>query len=504
MEVTRKGFLGGAAALAAARLDAAGRAVSAASVPKGPLRLSIGLLSDIHVTSAESCSDFEKALRTFDKWGADGVLVCGDLADWGVVPQIERVADTWFRVFPCGKRSDGAKMANLMHYGDHDMGYTTYRRDPRCVKEYPDEDAMRKVKIRNAGRKELWERCFKEEWSPFMHRRVKGYDFILTNFTCGEENNYWGDFAPGLEDYFAKVATTFDANKPFFHSQHRMPRGTVGAPAIYGQDDGRSTRLFSKFPNLFSICGHEHLACVDEQAIWQGAFTCLEVPSLRYCCTQGGRDNGYAVNDEKWAAPDWHMPMIPLGHAKQGMFMRVYDDAIVISRYDFKFDLPLGPDWVVPLPLSAPEKPFAYASRAKTEPAPAFAPGAAVAVRRGKKKERDGKEHDVYEVSFPPAHSASGRPRANDYEVDVAVFRHGIDRVAATKRVYSRHYMLGEKMDDEPVCCDFDAAAFPTDAALRFAARPVNAFARRGEAISLELPVAELKKLRDNYKEVTS
>ena len=490
--ISRKDFLGGAATFAAVPLGAVRRPPF---VPKGSLRLSIGLLSDIHVTDSASCSDFEKALRTFDKWGADGVLVCGDLADWGVVPQLERVAETWFRVFPGGKRSDGAKMANLMHYGDHDCGFVTYRRDPRCVKEYPDEELMRRVKIANSDRKAVWERCFGEEWSPFMHRRVKGYDFLLTNFTCGEKDNEWGDFAPGQEEFFNKIAPRLEKGKPFFHSQHRMPRGTVGGRYIYGQDDGRSTKLFSRFPDLCSLCGHEHLACVDEQAVWQGAFTCIEVPSLRYCCTQGGRDNGYAVNDERWAAPDWHMPMIPLGATKQGMFLRVYDDAMVFSRYDFKHDLPLGPDWTIPLPLSGPNKPFAYATREKTEPAPRFAAGAKVSAKRLKKKERDGKEHDVYEVAFPPAHAAEERPRANDYEVTASTVRHGIERIAATKRVYSRHYMFAESMDVEPVVCDFDVSSLPSDALLRFSVRPVNAFDGKGDAICLELSPKEITRL---------
>jgi hypothetical protein len=219
------------------------------------------------------------------------------------------------------------------------------------------------------------------------------------------------------------------------------------------------------------------------------------VPSLRYCCTQGGRDNGYAVNDEKWGAPDWHMPMIPLGATKQGMFLRVYDNAMVVSRYDFKHDLPLGPDWVVPLPLSGPDKPFAYAIRAKAEPAPTFAAGARVSVKRLQKKERDGRSHDVYEVSFPPAHAAEGRPRANDYEVTASTVRHGIERIAATKRVYSQHYMFAESMDVEPVVCDFDVSSLPSDALLRFSVRPVNAFDGKGDAICLELSPKEIARL---------
>ena len=495
MKISRKDFLAGAGGVFAAAGAVTAKSYSPVE-PQGPVRLRIGLLSDIHVTSLESCSDFEKALRLFDKWGADGVLVCGDLADWGIVPQLERVAETWFKVFPGGKRSDGAPMANLMHYGDHDTGQSTYRRDVRCLKEYPDEEAMRSIKICNSDRKAVWERCFREEWAPIVHRRVKGYDFILSHFTMGEKGNEWGDNTPGLEAFFTGLAPKLESGRPFFHSQHRMPRGTVGGASIYGQDDGRSTRLFSKFPDLCSLCGHEHLACVDEQAIWQGAFTCVEVPSLRYCCTQGGRDNGYAVNDERWASPDWHMPMIALGAAKQGMFLKVYDNAMVFSRYDFRHDLPLGPDWIMPLPLSGDARPFAYARRAEREFAPVFPSDAAVSVRRCTKTERDGKGHDVYEVSFPPALSRERAPRANDYEVQASTLRHGVDRIVATKRVYSPHYMLGERMDVDPVRCDFEAQAFPSDASLRFCVRPVNAFARRGEAISIELTSKELKRLK--------
>ena len=47
-----------------------------------------------------------------------------------------------------------------------------------------------------------------------------------------------------------------------------------------------------------------------------------------------------------------------------------------------------------------------------------------VSVKRLQKKERDGRSHDVYEVSFPPAHAAEGRPRANDYEVSAELMEY--------------------------------------------------------------------------------
>jgi predicted phosphodiesterase len=139
--IDRRSFLTSATVLAA---TGAMRPTIAALQPKGPPRLRFGILSDIHITDEASTGPFEKALRKFDEWKADGVIACGDLADWGVVPQLERVATTWFKVFPGGRRSDGAKIENLMHYGDHDTSGYFYRGNPGCVKTYPDVEKMKK------------------------------------------------------------------------------------------------------------------------------------------------------------------------------------------------------------------------------------------------------------------------------------------------------------------------------------------------------------------------
>ena len=92
--VDRRSFMQGAMAFGAAgTLPAEGK-----TAPKGALKLKLGVLSDIHITPRNNVSRWEQALRAFDKWGADGVLVCGDLADYGTAPELKHVADTWFKV----------------------------------------------------------------------------------------------------------------------------------------------------------------------------------------------------------------------------------------------------------------------------------------------------------------------------------------------------------------------------------------------------------------------
>ena len=125
MGIERRAFLKGSFAAALA-VQTSGRAV--AVEPRGSVRLKLGVLSDIHITDEEATGPFKAVLKEFDRWGADGVMVCGDLADYGVIPQLECVAKAWFEVFPDGKGHDGRPIANLMHYGDHDTRGSTYRR----------------------------------------------------------------------------------------------------------------------------------------------------------------------------------------------------------------------------------------------------------------------------------------------------------------------------------------------------------------------------------------
>jgi hypothetical protein len=148
----------------------------------GEVRLRVGVISDIHITSAAQQPYFEKALRTLDKWGADGVLVCGDLADHGLVQQLELVAESWFRVFPEGRGSDGREVVNLMHYGDHDMS-PRFWNQATAKKAFPDDNLRRQGVLANRNHAADWERCFREPWRPIQHKKVKGYDFVLCHYT---------------------------------------------------------------------------------------------------------------------------------------------------------------------------------------------------------------------------------------------------------------------------------------------------------------------------------
>ena len=475
--IGRRTFLHGAMALGAAGPFAAN--AIGKNREKGALKLKLGVASDIHITPRNNVWFWEQALRAFDKWGADGVLVCGDLADYGTIPELELVAKTWFKVFPGNRRSDGGKVENLLHYGDHDTSGFTYRHCKPCVEDYPDEEAMKKIIIPRNDRKAIWENCFKEEWAPIVRKTVKGYDFILSHFSKGEPTNLWGNNVPGLEEFMAKQ--NLDPSKPFFYSQHRVLRNTVGGPYVWGQDDGRvGALLASKYPNCFAFCGHKHLTSAEELAIWQGAFTCVAVPSLCYSVTLDGRENGYCEHSSK---PPICM-MSNIGAGCQAYFVSVYENAIDIRRWSFSFNALIGPDWSVPLPV--PGDKYSHARRAAEDPAPEFAPGAKLTLEVGKGESRIGSKHDFIVVKFPTAMATDTTPLANDYEVQLEHRRDAVTRVLSTRRVFSPGYSRGWEKDVGPVICNFPREEVPVDEWIRFVARPVNSFARKGTSISTD------------------
>ena len=94
----------------------------------------------------------EPALNPAD----DGVYhTAGDMADTGLVDQLELIGAAWFRVFPNGKAPDGRKVENLFVYGNHDV--SNYRED-YLAKICPNEAERPSHRI-NRDPKGTWEKC---------------------------------------------------------------------------------------------------------------------------------------------------------------------------------------------------------------------------------------------------------------------------------------------------------------------------------------------------------
>ena len=465
----RRGFLQRSTLLAGAMcldLKSFAQAVSQIGKPK----LQIGVLSDIHIRTEKNIPVFQKALQYFRDKGVDGVIIAGDMADWGLEHQLQWVMDTWNKVFPKDKAPDGRHVERLFVYGNHDVEgikMTPFK------KAYTPEEQLKiaQREFVNNDRAKVWKKIFKEDWSPIYIKEIK---FIGAHYVNHTE-------IPALESFLNKHKNELQGTKPFFYIQHMHPKNTCSAPWTWGQDGGKVTQLLSAFPNCVSFSGHSHTSLTDERTIWQGAFTSVGTASLSYVVPFGGRENSI-VFQTKDKIPS-QMPVMKCPDGQQGQYMTIYDDFITLERHDFVYDQPLGDNWIIPVPFNGA---LSFKSRTQKAKAPQFQTGDKVSVTRAEGQDRYGVKQQQLTVHFPTALKMRAGIRAFDYEVEAHVQIADVDKILCIKRVFSSKYYLGEAQDQDEAVCVFSENELLPKQKTRFAVTPVECFGKKGEAIYSE------------------
>ncbi|MGN0833334.1 MAG: metallophosphoesterase family protein [Kiritimatiellia bacterium] len=390
--MTRRDFIGSGAAFAALHGFA-----SAEAVLGGRPNVRFGVLSDIHVTNWESAETFRHALRYYREADVDAVMICGDMADFGVLCNLETVAKSWYEVFPGDRGRDGRQVEKLFIYGNHDVESGSYgignvglATSLIMCPGYKTEEVKAQA-ICRLGLAECWEKCFHEPFAPIYRKTVRGYDFI---------GAHWDTQARvrGLEQFFAQHGASLGRTRPFFYFQHPHPADTVYVNGPFTHDDGCATRVLSDYPNAVAFSGHSHTSLTDEHSLWRGAFTSIGSSTL----TPRGSAEPYLLLENRFGAVD------PTEPSRQGMLVSVYDDRMVIVRRDFTADEELDEPWVIPVPAKAES----FAERAAKSAAPQFAADARLAVHVPKKVGEAGF------VRFPPA-LAEPKTRPFDYAVTI-------------------------------------------------------------------------------------
>ncbi len=439
----------------------------------GEPRLKVGVLSDIHLLvqkdSMHSDVYFEKALRWYDAQKADAVLLCGDIADCGLVSELEYAVEIWNRVFPDDKRSDGAPVEKLFHFGDHDYGGYAHKY-PWAKKCSKDPDAPNHALV-NEDVVALWDRLFHEKWAPIQVKKVKGYTFVLAHHP---HNLQSGSAIPNLAE--ALAAAKPDPTMPFFYSMHRPVHGTLPEMAPKSLANDPNHKALSAYPNVMAFFGHCHRNCADELSLWQGEYTAVHVPSTSYCCTRGGRENSFSCGNQPDKKRPQMMDRVDCRSSNQALFMTVYADRIVLARRDVRHDSPMGTDWVVPLP--SPDGSCSAEARKGRAAPPAFPEGSVATVSTRIGKNRAKKEMKQVVVTFPPVHAHEGRLRALDYEVTASA-----DNFKLVRRVFSTRAYWCEAAEQEPSTCVFGLSELPRDKPITFTVRPADAFGVYGQPL---------------------
>ena len=477
-----------------------GTILAAALLPLASLadrpELTVAVVSDVHMRPDDSRhfyeNRFRRALKFFDRMKVDAVVGCGDWIEFGWHEWFRKVGEYWFEAFPNNRRSDGRAIEKLFIFGDHEIENFW---NPGITREFSREYILERD-IPTYGRAKIYEETLKEPWSPIMRKKVKGYDFVLAHFTMREDdsgriceegrNARWGECIPRFDEFFAK--NKFDPSKPFFCVMHKPPKNTVISPFVSNPYNDSPTKTLSKFPNCIAFCGHKHRSAMSEHSLWQGAFTCVEVPAMQNCTTDAGHENGWASCDGYGQKPAQQMPPITAAMKEDGgecLIMKVYKNRIVLERWNVTYEEKIAEDWIIPLPNDG--RASFEARRANAKPV-SFPKDAKITVTRRVGRDRAGATNEQYVVSFPAAKSDASHGRGYDYRVTAELVKHWWRRTCCEKWVYSEKRYLPESRDTNDVKCVFSASEIPSPfQEVVFTVTPYNAFGVPGEPISAPL-----------------
>lgn len=425
MNVSRRSFLGGFASFCGLEAFAATPGLFSADRPL----MSFGAISDIHIRHPKSTIKnrtwiFEHALEWYRKQGVDAVVIAGDLANKGLTEELEMVGAAWRKVFPENKGADGRKVEKVFITGNHDHDACGYGAEVREL--YPDPKDFEAHKLAN-DYSTHWLSAFDEPYAPIYMKEIGGYRFVGSHWDDGGIHQ----FGLRLKEFLGEHRDELKGERPFFYIQHPHPRGTVyGDLAAGSDDDGVVTQLLSEFPNAIAFSGHSHWTITDERAIWQGAFTSVNLGCL--CQTGFCRTRNALAGYENWRTPGWRkatpevrvleeskvMPNYPSAFkCYQGSLVKVYADRVVIGRHEFSSGIPVADDWVIPLP-TATEKPFSYRTRSENAVPPEFPADAEIKVELIGAKNRAKAEKPSVRLAFPAANAVRGT-RVYDYLIEI-------------------------------------------------------------------------------------
>ena len=456
--LTRKTFIEGASAFALTFGRRMFAAPSGWIPPKKP-NLVFGVLADTHLRiSRDGGYDGIKwpdrylvaELEYFKSQNVDAVVHCGDMADRGVIDEMQFHANAWRKVFgPSGP-------VKLFVTGNHDVeggGYGSKFR-LESVWANPDERARHLLVSDMAGN---WERVWGEPYEKAWHKIVKGYHFFGLHYGVAES-----DLERLVE---AESDVLGKGTKPFFFVSHIWTHHHFN-------------KAVKCVGNGFGIFGHWHHSGANWNVLHVREGV---VPSVQCPACYPFFESGWWVGGGDKSASRFRLEGTASGGKwRQGLVVRIYDDMLTIERREFSEGGSLGADWVMPLGKLDPH-PFSKEALSEVIGEPQFRKGAKLEV--------------VEEASASPCLRvriplADGNPDSRVYAYETVVIGD-----AGSQKLFKAVYAAGCNMGigHEPnggvTTLEIPTSELPPGEALTVAVRPLTSLGTSGRPIATEFKV---------------
>ena len=422
------------------------------------------------------------ALEHFRAQNVDAVVHCGDMADRGVIAEMQVHADAWRKVFPDGCAADGRKVKKLFINGNHDVDGGDYGKGFRLEQIWPDPEERAKHLLSSdmAGN---WERIWGEKYEPVWHKEVKGYHFFGMN---------WGSQESELKDLIDEQCGACgleDGTKPFFFITHDWTHGKFNAGMKH-------------YRNAFGLWGHWHQSAANWNTIHLLADS---IPSVQCpACYPFFDDGRWLGGGDKWISKAPLEGKLAGGRWRQGLVVRVYDDMLTIERREFSEGGSLGADWV--MPFGKTPHPFSMGELKKVIGEPQFHEGAKLEVSLDRidkinKIEKTANDNPVNPVNPVQEDSATlrlcvkipladGDPDSRVYAYEVVVVGdEGTPKLRKAVYAAGCNMGVGHEPNGGVTTLDIPKSELPPGKTLTFAVRPLTSLGTAGKPIAKEVAI---------------
>ena len=487
-------------------------------------QLRFGVLSDIHVQGfPNGDKNFREALQWYDKQKVDAVAITGDLTDYCMLVEFDRLIGTWNDVFKDNKRSDGEPVVPFMVTGNHDEEGVHY-----LFQHLYAIQSKRTLAAVNGKRFK-----YPQAVEIISNSFAKARDVVQYNLHPEQGK----DILQDMDNYMDRVyqaGTNLALIHSFAHESQDIYTNTMKRLLANAMTwEGISNWWQNAFNEPYQthrrikIKGYDFVGIHWQVIGWRGEvenikpfFETLDLPNDKpvfyfqhyhpsNTChlgqiksPKGSFDNGSSVavlkNHPNLIAFSGHShasiaderaiwqdtftsvgcgTIRPGKEIIQGLLVSVYSDRIEIERIDFISKEPIAPKWTIPIKDNRVMKPFNHQLREENSSAPYFDKDAELEYAIEKYR---------LNLQIPAPQNGKNGGRFNHFEIAYETQTTNGAAATVVTKAYPKNIGRARKYWEDPTTVSLPINRFPLNTPFKITVTPISDWGKKGKQIRTE------------------